>query len=755
MKRHVFFFAVLLASLLIPLPAAPAAHAAPRCFPAAAPAIGDCIDGRLRTFWEQQGGLPVFGYPVGAPAQEQSAAGPITVQRFERERLELHPENAPPYDVLLGRLGAEALERQGRDWQAFPKADPAAPHYFAATGHAIAPQFWGYWSSHGLEIDGRPGARFDESLALFGMPLSEPQIEVNPTDGRSYLTQWFERARFEYHPEHAGTPYAVQLGLLERELNASSVMAAQQGPLEPGGFIQASGTQLTRLGQPVQLKGVNYYPRGRPWKEMWAAWDGPQVERELRLARGQLGINAVRVLLPYNVDDTDTVSQEQVTAELLGELRETAQIAGSLNMRLIVTLFDFYEEFPPPGSAEEQRNFAYLRTLLGNFVGDDRIAAWDLHNEPDHYKTWVHGDSASVLSWLGRMADEVHRITPNQLVTVGMGQYNNLWLPGPDGRRVIDYSDMVSVHIYNAGDAARQLDELRGHTAKPIMLEEFGWPTQLTCLAQDYNEDQQARVYRDTLAAAQGRVAGVFAWTLRDYDPGPTRRWDTREEHYGLYRPDDSLKPAAQALRDYAVPPLPSVVSTNLPLTTHGLNTPDGPQAPLLIPGSGHYVKGLFRRAWELLGGQGSFGLPLTEAFVLPGDIPEHNRVVQYFEAGVLELHPEAAADPSFRRLLKEVDQVKRLVVPHNLGESYAAGRVPTEGGHAVLDQFQSFYSGVQGDWRLGAPISGALTEDRNGVPTTVQYFQKGRLEWNPAAQVVEVGRLGSWAWDSQCQSAQ
>jgi hypothetical protein len=29
--------------------------------------------------------------------------------------------------------------------------------------------------------------------------------------------QHFQRARFEYHPEHAGTPYEVQLGLLGDE----------------------------------------------------------------------------------------------------------------------------------------------------------------------------------------------------------------------------------------------------------------------------------------------------------------------------------------------------------------------------------------------------------------------------------------------------------------------------------------------------------------------------------------------------------
>jgi hypothetical protein len=118
----------------------------------------------------------------------------------------------PAQSVRLGRLGVEVLSCQGRDWQTFPKGDPAAPHFFQETGHAIAPEFWGYWSSRGLEMDGRPGFSRAESLALFGYPISEAQVE----HGR--LTQWFERARFEYFPEFAGTPYVVQLGLLGREL---------------------------------------------------------------------------------------------------------------------------------------------------------------------------------------------------------------------------------------------------------------------------------------------------------------------------------------------------------------------------------------------------------------------------------------------------------------------------------------------------------------------------------------------------------
>ncbi len=138
---------------------------------------------------------------------------------MERNRFEIHPENQAPYDVLLGRLGDDRLRQQGRDWQTFAKADPNAPHYFAQTGHAITHEpFWQYWSTHGLEL-GDHGTSERESLALFGLPISEPAMETNAS-GDNVLTQWFERARFEYHPNNPD-PYKVLLGLLGNEIRSA------------------------------------------------------------------------------------------------------------------------------------------------------------------------------------------------------------------------------------------------------------------------------------------------------------------------------------------------------------------------------------------------------------------------------------------------------------------------------------------------------------------------------------------------------
>lgn len=174
---------------------------------------GYSLEGPFLNYWRTYGGLAVFGYPIDSPRQVNGQVS----QWMERARFEAQSQNTGPYSVLLGRLGVEALERQGRDWQTFAKADASTPHYFGQTGHAIAhPAFWSYWSGHGLEFDGQRGFSSAESLALFGYPLSEAQVETN-ANGASVITQWFERARFEFYPDNPQSSQ-VLLGRLGAEV---------------------------------------------------------------------------------------------------------------------------------------------------------------------------------------------------------------------------------------------------------------------------------------------------------------------------------------------------------------------------------------------------------------------------------------------------------------------------------------------------------------------------------------------------------
>src|SRR4029079_9267543 len=149
--------------------------------------------------------------PITEAFDEQSLVDGQTyqVQYFERQRFEHHPENAAPYDVLLGLLGIELLPGM----QAYPRAPPdGSPdcEYFDATGHNLCGQFRDVWHSVG-------------GLPIFGYPVTEE------FDADGLTVQYFERARFEHHPENQ-PPYDVLLGLLGQE----ALNARYGGQLPPG-----------------------------------------------------------------------------------------------------------------------------------------------------------------------------------------------------------------------------------------------------------------------------------------------------------------------------------------------------------------------------------------------------------------------------------------------------------------------------------------------------------------------------------------
>ncbi|MDQ3928089.1 MAG: CAP domain-containing protein, partial [Chloroflexota bacterium] len=155
---------------------------------------------------------------IGYPLSEVIVENGTPVQYFERQLLEYHKEAAgTPYGVQLSRLGAELAKGKVSFAPVAPFASTSNRVYIPQTGLALSSPFLGYWRAN-------RGAR------LFGYPLSEA------VNRNGHLVQYFERARMEYHPEKAGSGYAIELGPLGKEyLDAHPEIGAQivkQG-LEP------------------------------------------------------------------------------------------------------------------------------------------------------------------------------------------------------------------------------------------------------------------------------------------------------------------------------------------------------------------------------------------------------------------------------------------------------------------------------------------------------------------------------------------
>jgi hypothetical protein len=142
--------------------------------------------------------LPIFGYPLTPQFYENG----YMVQYFERNRFELHPEKAgTPYEVLLGLLGREKMDKEKPGGPgAEPKADGSPRIFFKETNQAVSGVFLEFWQKYG-------------GLAQFGFPISKAGTD----EDTNRTVQYFERGRFELHPENQGTPYLVLLSLLGRE----------------------------------------------------------------------------------------------------------------------------------------------------------------------------------------------------------------------------------------------------------------------------------------------------------------------------------------------------------------------------------------------------------------------------------------------------------------------------------------------------------------------------------------------------------
>ena len=75
---------------------------------------GKTMCGQFLTYWNAHGGVAQQGLPISNEFKEVSETNGklYTVQYFERAVFELHPENKPPYDVLLSLLGTMTYKQK-------------------------------------------------------------------------------------------------------------------------------------------------------------------------------------------------------------------------------------------------------------------------------------------------------------------------------------------------------------------------------------------------------------------------------------------------------------------------------------------------------------------------------------------------------------------------------------------------------------------------------------------------------------------
>ena len=121
MKRYLVALLAAIVTLGGLLSAAPAdAAQRNRCFPE----TGHCVSGAILNYWERNGGLAVFGYPIDELRVETNEGWTGPTQWFQRDRLEDHGS----IGVLAGRLGAPTPESTRRMTRRTQSASSGSGH---------------------------------------------------------------------------------------------------------------------------------------------------------------------------------------------------------------------------------------------------------------------------------------------------------------------------------------------------------------------------------------------------------------------------------------------------------------------------------------------------------------------------------------------------------------------------------------------------------------------------------------------------
>lgn len=263
------------------------------------PETGHTLRGAFLEYWQTHGGLPQQGFPISEEMDEISDLDgkQYRVQYFERAVFEYHPENQPPYDVLLSQLGTFRYKAKYGDAGAPAQHANPLGIPFKETGHFVGGVFLKYWQEHG-------------GLAQQGFPISEEFEEVSALDGKLYTVQYFERAVFEWHPENAA-PYDVllsQLGTFRGQekypngMGNGSTAEPTKPPATPGtgNCEPVADARKSAVGSTGDLKISNVQYAGQEYVDItnagaasadlsgWTLRDKNDTDQQFRFAGGTI-----------------------------------------------------------------------------------------------------------------------------------------------------------------------------------------------------------------------------------------------------------------------------------------------------------------------------------------------------------------------------------------------------------------------------------------------------------------------------------
>jgi len=360
--------------------------------------------------------------------------------------------------------------------------------------------------------------------------------------------------------------------------------------------------------------GVNYWPR-RKAMYWWSDFEAAEVADEFDII-ADIGMSVVRVFLLWDDWQTrpDAVSSQRLAdfaalcnvAAGRGLMLDVTFFTGHMSGPNWAPAWLLDADAPSPSPHVRQvisgggvvpgayRNPFHdvagleaartlLRTVVGEFRDHEAVWMWNLGNEPDLF---AHPDSAAAgRRWVHDMTELIKDIDPDHDVTCGLHTASLFEDTGLRVDQVFAETDAAVMHGYPmyVPWARDPLDPdfvpfLCGLTealaGKPCLAEEWGgctapgggpsteweWVAYGEPRSQFMAGEPEFAAYVEAVLPKLVEVGatGAMLWCFADYHES---LWDRppcdphgakHERHFGLVRPDGSLKPHAEVIRRFA-----------------------------------------------------------------------------------------------------------------------------------------------------------------------------------------------------------
>lgn len=346
----------------------------------------------------------------------------------------------------------------------------------------------------------------------------------------------FKKGKFVFETELAST-YKVMM-LLEDGFWRIRHIVKEENTLQPqekksSEFATTRNDSIFLNRKPFKIKGINYYPQNTPWDMFGKKFDTLTIEKDFKLIN-ELELNTVRIFVQY-----EDFGMANVKPEKIEKLKQTIAIAKKHNLKVIVTLFDFYGDYAVQDWTLTHR---HAESIVSEFKDDTTIIAWDIKNEPD--LDFKNRGEKNVLKWLEYITKEIRKYDNNHLITIG-------WSNFEAAKKLTNIVDLVSFHHFNE-NFENDFSSLKRTTKKPILVEEFGVPSYKSIwnLFLGNSKKSQATYHKKMQEHFTKYNVSHMSWTLYDFTkiPGtvagklPWKR--NKQKHFGFIDKDGNKKPS-------------------------------------------------------------------------------------------------------------------------------------------------------------------------------------------------------------------